>query len=61
VLPAIEFLFEHDAYPALYDLRVAGSAIEELPAAAKGGRSTQIVAKAAEELGDRGIGFMECV
>src|SRR5215213_2573597 len=31
VLPAIDFLFEHDAYPALYRLHAAGSAIQELP------------------------------
>jgi hypothetical protein len=27
VLPAIDFLFEHDAYPALYRVRKAGSPI----------------------------------
>src|SRR5215207_6323488 len=32
VLPAIDFLFEHDAYPALYRVRMAGTAIEKLPA-----------------------------
>jgi hypothetical protein len=37
VLPAIDFLFAHDAYPALYRLRVAGSVIEELPASATQG------------------------
>src|SRR5829696_6828647 len=31
VLPAIDFLFEHDAYPALYRLRTAGSGAAELP------------------------------
>ena len=60
VLPAIDFLFAHDAYPSLYRLRVAGSAIEQLPSSAiEGARSTQIAAEAAEELGDLGTGFME--
>src|SRR6266545_3676202 len=30
VLPAIDFLFAHDAYPALYRVRMAGSATTEL-------------------------------
>src|SRR3954467_9914114 len=60
VLPAIDFLFAHDAYPALYRLHVAGSPIEKLPAsAAEGTMSLQIAADAAEELGELGIGFME--
>jgi hypothetical protein len=60
VLPAIDFLFAHNAYPALYRVRVAGSATEELPASATHGMtSTQIAAEAAEELGDLGTGFME--
>jgi len=60
VLPAIDFLFEHNAYPALYRVHVAGSANEELPASAtQGMTSTQIAAEAAEDLGDLGTGFME--
>src|SRR4051812_26337361 len=60
VLPAIDFLFAHDAYPAFYRLREAGSAIEELPASTvEGTTSTQIAAEAAEELGDLGTDFME--
>jgi len=60
VLPAIDFLFAHDAYPALYRLLVAGRPIEELPAAiVEGATSTQIAAEAAEDLGDLGTGFME--
>jgi hypothetical protein len=60
VLPAIDFLFGHNAYPALYRLRMASSAIEELPASAtQGATSTQIATEAAEELGDLGTGFME--
>ena len=60
MLPAIDFLFEHHAYPALYRLRVASSMIEELPAiAVEGLPSTQIAAEAAEELGDLGTSFME--
>ena len=60
VLPAIDFLFEHDAYPALYRVRVAGSAIQELPSSRiEDAMNTQIAAEAAEELGDLGTGFME--
>jgi hypothetical protein len=60
VLPAIDFLFAHDAYPALYRVHVAGSAIEELPdSTVEGATSTQIAAQAAEELGDLGTSFME--
>src|SRR4051812_44438976 len=60
VLPAIDFLFEHNAYPALYRLHVAGSTIEDLPASAtQGTTSTPIATEAAEELGDLGTGFME--
>src|SRR5918911_983414 len=36
VLPAIDFLFEHDAFPALYRLRAASSGAEEPPAAEAG-------------------------
>ena len=60
VLPAIDFLFEHNAYPALYRVPVVGSATEELPGSAtQGTTSTQIAAEAAEELGDLGTDFME--
>ncbi len=60
VLPAIDFLFAHDAYPALYRVRMAGSATTELPGSTvEGATSTQIAAEAAEELGDLGTGFME--
>ena len=60
VLPAIDFLFEHDAYPALYRLRMTGTVIAELPASAtQGATSTQIATEAAEDLGDLGTGFME--
>ena len=60
VLPAIDFLFEQDAYPALYRLHAAGSATAELPASAtQGTTSTQIAAEAADDLGDLGTDFME--
>ncbi len=60
VLPAIDFLFEHDAYPALYRLRMASTAIEDLPVSeTQGATSTQIAAEAAADLGDLGTGFME--
>ncbi len=60
VLPAIDFLFAHDAYPALYRLREAGSPIQDLPGSTiEGATSTQIAAEAADDLGDLGTGFME--
>jgi hypothetical protein len=61
VLPAIDFLFAHDAYPALYRLYIAGSPIQDLPGSTVGGATStqQIAAEAAEELGDLGTGFME--
>jgi hypothetical protein len=60
VLPAIDFLFEHNAYPALYRLRVAGSTIEKPPGSTvEGATSTQIAAEAADDLGELGTGFME--
>jgi hypothetical protein len=60
VLPAIDFLFEHDAFPALYGLRAASSGADEPPAPeARDTTSTQIVAEAADELGDLGTGFMD--
>jgi len=60
VLPAIDFLFEHDAYPALYRVPVAGTALEELSASeTQGATSMQIAAEAAEDLSDLGTDFME--
>ena len=59
VLPAIDFLFEHDAYPALYRLRAAGRAVGEAPAAEGDTPSTQINAEAGAELGDLGIDIMD--
>jgi hypothetical protein len=60
VLPAIDFLFAHNAYPALYRIRMAGSAIEDLPASTvESATSTPIAAEAADDLGDLGTGFME--
>ena len=60
VLPAIDFLFAHDAYPALYLLHAASIATEELPASTvEGTKSTQIAAEAAADLGDLGTSFME--
>ena len=60
VLPAIDFLFAHDAYPALYRVRAAGNATEALPASTtQGATSMQIAAEAADDLGDLGTSFME--
>jgi hypothetical protein len=60
VLPAIDFLFEHDAYPALYRLRTVGDGTVQLPRPAVGdAASTHIAAEAAGELNDLGTGFME--
>ena len=60
VLPAIDFLFEHDAYPALCRLRTAGSGAAELPSPSVGdAASTHSAAEAAEQLNDLGTGFME--
>ena len=60
VLPAIDFLFEHDAYPALYRLRTAGSGAVELPSPiVDGAASTHSAVEAAGELNDLGTGFME--
>jgi hypothetical protein len=60
VLPAIDFLFAHDAYPALYRLRTAGSGAAELPSpTVDGAASTHSAAEAAGELNDLGTGFME--
>src|SRR6185295_19373955 len=42
VLPAIDFLFEHEAYPALYRLRSAGSGMEEAPAAEDRGTTSTL-------------------
>ena len=60
VLPAIDFLFAHDAYPALYRLRTAGSGAAELPSPTVGdAASTHSAAEAAGELNDLGTDFME--
>jgi len=60
VLPAIDFLFEQDAFPALYRLRAASSAgAEPSTPEARGSTGTQIVAEAADELGDLGTDFMD--
>ena len=60
VLPAIDFLFEHDAYPALYRLRTAGSGAVELPSPiVDGAANMHSAAEAAGELNDLGTGFME--
>jgi len=60
MLPAIDFLFEHDAFPALYHLRVATNAGAETPTPqAEGSTGTQIVAEAADELSDLGTDFMD--
>ena len=60
VLPAIDFLFEHDAYPALYRLRTAGSGAAQLPSPAVGyAASTHSASEAAEQLNDLGTDFME--
>ena len=59
VLPAIDFLFEQDAYPALYRLRGASSAAEAGSVPATQAPSTQIEAEAGAELGELGIDFMD--
>ena len=59
LLPAIDFLFEHDAYPALYRLRAASNAVEEVPTAEGERPNTPIDTEAGAELGDLGIDFME--
>ena len=60
VLPAIDFLFEQDAYPALYRLRTASSGAAELPSpTVEDAASTHSAAEAAGELSDLGTGFME--
>ncbi len=60
VLPAIDFLFERDAFPALYRLWAASGAGAEAPPPEEGGiKGTQIVAEAADELGDLGTDFMD--
>jgi hypothetical protein len=60
VVPALDFLFEHAAFPALYRLRAASRAVEEPPASeALDATSTKIVAEVADDLGDLGTGFMD--
>lgn len=60
VLPAIDFLFAHDAYPALYRTREVG--VAELPASEVTGSdtmSTAIIPNAAAFLGEIGTEFMD--
>src|SRR5215212_9059638 len=58
VLPAIDFLFAHDAYPALYRFRTAGNRAAELPSpSVEDAASTHSAAEAAGELSDLGTGF----
>lgn len=60
VLPAIDFLFEHDAYPALYRGQLASGGSEETAAPdAASVPGTQIVTEAAEDLSGLGTGFMD--
>jgi len=57
VLPVIDFLFEHDAYPALYRTRETAAAApvsSELPSS-----NTQIIPNAAAFLGEIGTEFMD--
>jgi hypothetical protein len=58
LLGAIDFLFEHDAFPAPYCLRSASNAAETSTAEA-GSSGIQIVTDAADELGDLGTGFID--
>jgi len=60
VLPAIDFLFAHDAYPALYRTREI-AVVEPLPSEATGSDtvSTAIIPNAAAFLGEIGTGFMD--
>lgn len=60
VLPAIDFLFEHDAYPALYRARETAAVAPlsaELPSS--DGMNTQIIPNAAAFLGEIGTEFMD--
>jgi len=60
VLPAIDFLYEHGAYPALYRTREV--AVVEPPASEVTGSntmSTEIIPNAAAFLGEIGTEFME--
>jgi hypothetical protein len=60
VLPAIDFLFEHDAYPALYRFRTTASGAAELSSStADDAASMHSAAEAAGELSDLGTDFME--
>ena len=60
VLPAIDFLFAHDAYPALYRTREI-AVVEPLTSEATGSDtvSTEIIPNAAAFLGEIGTGFMD--
>jgi len=60
VLPAIDFLYEHGAYPALYRTREV--AVASPPASEVTGSdtvNTQIIPNAAAFLGEIGTGFMD--
>jgi hypothetical protein len=58
MLPAIDFLFKHDAFLVLY--RVPSSVVEDGGVSKVGETpSTQIIAAAALELNDLGTNFMD--
>src|SRR5262245_43965705 len=57
VLPAIDFLFEHDAYPALYRTREVAVAPPESEVTGSDTLSTQIIPNAPAFLGEIGTGF----
>ena len=60
MLPAIDFLFEHDAYPALYRAReVATTAALEAELTSSDATNTQIIPNAAAFLGEIGTEFMD--
>jgi hypothetical protein len=60
VLPAIDFLFEHDAYPALYRTReIAAAAPLEAEHTSSDTTNTQIIPNAAAFLGEIGTEFMD--
>lgn len=59
VLPAIDFLFEHDAYPALYRLRQLSGGVEVSPTDNGDTAATQIIDEAADDLGEFGTGYLD--
>ena len=60
VLPAIDFLFEHDAYPALYRTREPAAADPlEAELISSDATNTQIIPNAAAFLGEIGTEFMD--